>query len=604
MHKRLSPLRWPLILASLLLVGGLVSVAFLTASSQAGPDNLRSGGWLFDLTGEEDLLPQLKGLSDLAADALRPRLRTDDMTPVAQADVNPFGVNVFLEQEVEPAKRELAVRMAAEAGFHWLRQEFPWEDIEIHGKGDFEDRRHEPYRSAWDKYDQIVDLAEQYDLELIVRLSNPPAWTRAAGDAAGTYAPPDDLNDYGDFVAAVVQRYQGRVRTYQIWNEPNIYPEWGEAPVDPASYVELLKVGATRAREVDPNVVIISGALASTIDLDGIQLPGRNFNDLTFLQRMYDAGAAPYFDVLAMQGYGLWSGPTDQRSQPRVINFGRPRLVRDVMVRNGDSAKAIWISEMNWNAVPDDLPDKRYGQVSPAQQARYLPLAYERIQDEWPWLGVANVWYLKRATDQWEQNGQPEAYFRLLTPDFQPLPVYESLKSYMTGEPAALSRGVHQEDHWALNYSGQWQTVADPQAMLGQLRISNDPAAALSFQFRGSELHLVAPKGPDMGRWLVEVNGRDRSAIDLQARQPQAATRTAIVRSLPGDQLHSVVLRPDPDAPGPVAIDGFIVQQRNMALVNSLYCLATLGFLLVAGFIGYLWLMSKRGVPQEAGWRE
>jgi hypothetical protein len=50
--------------------------------------------------------------------------------------------------------------MAANAGYHWLRQEFPWEDIEIHGKGDFEDRRHEPYRSAWEKYDQIVAAAE------------------------------------------------------------------------------------------------------------------------------------------------------------------------------------------------------------------------------------------------------------------------------------------------------------------------------------------------------------------------------------------------------------------------------------------------------------
>ncbi len=76
-------------------------------------------------------------------------------------------------------------------------------------------------------------------------------------------------------------------------------------------------MGAERARAVDPNVVIISGALASTIDLDGISVAGRNFNDLTFLQRMYDAGAAPYFDVLAMQGYGLWSGPTDRRMNPR-----------------------------------------------------------------------------------------------------------------------------------------------------------------------------------------------------------------------------------------------------------------------------------------------
>ncbi|MEI2689676.1 MAG: hypothetical protein V9H69_08165 [Anaerolineae bacterium] len=374
-------------------MSGLAVFAGLTGTQENGHS------LLFNLTGEEALLPQIKGLSDLAAGAMRPRLRTDDMGIIAHAGVNPFGVNVFLEQEVDPAKRELAVRMAHDAGFRWLRQEFPWEDIEIHGKGDFEDRRHEPYRSAWEKYDQIVDLAEQYDMELIVRLSNPPEWSRAAGDAAGTFAPPDNLADYGDFVQAVVERYKGRVRYYQIWNEPNIYPEWGEAVISPEDYVTLLKVGAERARVADPDAVIISGALASTIDLDGIHVPGHNFNDLTFLQRMYDAGAAPYFDVLAMQGYGLWSGPTDRRMNPRVINFSRPRFVRDLMVRNGDAGKAIWISEMNWNAVPDEIPDKRYGQVSLEQQAAYLPLAYQRLQEEWPWLGVANTWYLKRATD-------------------------------------------------------------------------------------------------------------------------------------------------------------------------------------------------------------
>jgi len=54
-----------------------------------------------------------------------------------------------------------------------------------------------------------------------------------------------------------------------------------------------------------------SGALASTIALQPDAAPPNNaLNDLLFLQRMYDAGAAPYFDVMAMQAYGLWSGPT------------------------------------------------------------------------------------------------------------------------------------------------------------------------------------------------------------------------------------------------------------------------------------------------------
>ncbi len=378
---------------------------------------------LLNWTGEEDLLPQVRGVFQLASNLTRPQPETRPDALVSHAGVCPFGINVFLEQEVEPEKRERTLQMISQAGFKWIRQEFPWEDIEIHGQGDFEDRRHEPYRSAWAKYDNIVELAEKYGLSIIARLSNPPAWSRAAGDEIGTYAPPDDYNDFGDFVYAVVSRYQGRIKYYQIWNEPNIYPEWGEQAVDPESYTELLKIGYTRAREADPDCVIISGALASTIELGP-----RNLNDFIFLQRMYDAGAGDYFDVLAMQGYGLWSGPYDRRMRPRVINFSRPLYVRDIMVKNGDEHKPIWISEMNWNAVPADFPTKPYGYVTEEQQARYVVEAYRRAQAEWPWVGVVNFWFFKRPSEA--EKDQPWYYFRMVEPDFTPLPVYDAVKEY------------------------------------------------------------------------------------------------------------------------------------------------------------------------------
>jgi len=392
--------------------------------------------WLWQHTGEEEFLAQVKGLTDLLGDQLRPPLALAPDTVILHADINPFGVNTFLEQEAEPAKRVQAIEMAADAGYHWLRQEFPWEDIEIHGKGDFEDRRHEPYRSAWEKYDQIVEAAEANGMELIVRLSNPPGWTRAQGEGENhvdTFAPPDNVQDFADFVSAVVSRYKGRIKYYQLWNEPNIYPEWGSDAINPESYVELLKAGADAARAADPKVVLIAGALASTINLQPDDAPPANsLNDLLFLQRMYDAGAAPYFDIMAMQGYGLYSGPTDDRMHPRVINISRHKFVRDLMVKNGDAHKPIWIAEMNWNAAPEDV-EPRYGRVTLEQQARYLPLAYQRVIEDWPWIGVANTWYLKRATDLWEQNRQPEAYFRLLAPDFTPQPVYASMRDFTAG---------------------------------------------------------------------------------------------------------------------------------------------------------------------------
>ena len=407
--------------ASLLILGGLAFLLLSLAPTRT---------WLWQHTGEEEFFAQVKGLSDLLSAQVRPPL---DLAPEAVTDhvnVNPFGVNTFLEQEVDPAKRAQLIAMAHDAGYHWLRQEFPWQDIEIHGKGDFQDRRHEPYRSAWDKYDQIVEMAEAQGLELIVRLSTPPAWSRAEGEAVGTFAPPDDVQDFADFVAAVVSRYQGRIRYYQLWNEPNIYPEWGNYPINPEDYVTLLKAGTEAARAADPNVVIIAGALAATIDLQPNAAPGtQSLSDLIFLQRMYDAGAAPYFDIMAVQGYGLWSGPTDTRMHPRVLNISHHLFIRDLMVKNGDAHKPLWISEMNWNVAPDGI-EPRYGRVTPEQQARYLPLAYQRVLDDWPWVGVANTWYLKRATDQWEQEGKPEAYFRLLAPDFTPQPVYTAMQEY------------------------------------------------------------------------------------------------------------------------------------------------------------------------------
>ncbi len=407
-------------------------LTLLLLFSAAAWQRERLSSWLLHVTGEEELLPQMRGLWQLAANVTRPLPETADDAPTALSDVNRLGINVFLEQEVEPEKRARILQMVRDAGFRWIRQEFPWEDIEIHGKGNFDDCRNGPCILAWEKYDHIVALAEEYGLEIVARLSNPPAWSRAAGDEMGTGAPPDNFEDYGDFVAAVVSRYKGRVRYYQVWNEPNIFPEWGHYPIDPAGYVELLKVAFTRAKTIDPECVIISGALAQTIELgDCVGGYQCNLNDFLFLQRMYDAGAKDYFDVLAVNDYGMWSGPYDRRMRPRVINFSRPRYVRDIMVSNGDAAKPIWLTEMGWNAIPADHPAyPAYGRVSDEQLARYVVEGYQRAQEEWPWVGVIFYWFFKRPHDL--EKTQAWYYFRMAEPDFTPLPVYEAVKAYAT----------------------------------------------------------------------------------------------------------------------------------------------------------------------------
>jgi polysaccharide biosynthesis protein PslG len=556
----------------------------------AGP-NLSS--WLFLQTGEEATLPQITGVVQLAFNLVRPPLHLAEDVPVAHAGVNPYGVNTFLQTEPDPLKRRLAMEMVANAGFHWIRQEFPWEDIEIHGPGDFEDRRHDPPRSAWEKYDHIVDLAEAYDIEIIARLSNPPAWSRVAGDDAGPFAPPDDLDAYGDFVEAVVRRYKGRIHTYQIWNEPNIYPEWGERPVNAAEYVELLKVGYTRAKAIDPDVVIVAGALAATIELD--RHP-HGLTDALFLQQMYDAGAAPYFDVLSMQGYGLWSGPHDRRMQPRVINFSRPLYIRDVMVRNGDAEKPIWLSEMAWNALPPESPlAPAYGRVSLEQQARYAVLAYERLQSEWPWAGVACYWFLKQA-DESERDTSPQYYFRILEPDFAPMPVYDAL-SRATQLPPVMYKGHHAADHWAITYSGTWESTDDTAAILGKAQQAAQDDAGLSFIFEGSALWLVTQTAPDNGWLEVTVDDGPPQKLSLESARLVQGLEIPLATGMPNTQ-HGVRITAHTEGgqAGPV-VAGFVVRRLPTLITRRI-----LGLGVLATGLGLaLWglLLRRRSATEQ-----
>lgn len=556
--------RWRFVLISLLLIAALlVSFAWLARHS------IRA--YLGSVTGEEDFKEQIKGVGRLLVLRLtQPPLQLAPMVPIAHAGVNPFGVNTFLEQEVEPQKLELALQMIRDAGFHWVRQEFPWEDIEHSARGDFWD--HKWNKSAWEKYDLIVDLASQYGLELIVRLGNPPTWARADGDARGTFAPPDDPEDFGNFVYAVVQRYRGKVTYFQIWNEPNIYPEWGEQPVDAAGYVKLLQVAYRRAKEANPECVIISAGLAQTLEMGP-----KNLSDLIYLQQMYDAGVKGYFDIMGVMAYGLWTGPGDHRASPELTNFARPQLIREIMVRNGDADKALWATEIGWNALPQDFPGfPTYGRVTLDQQARYAVEAYQRAQEEWPWMGVMNYWFFKRATDA--ETDQAFYYFRLVEPDFTPLPAYAALSSY-ANQLAVLYSGYHQESHWALHWNGPWEMVQDSKAVMRRMRRTTATGSSLSFDFQGTDLDLVVHRDSSSGSVQVLIDGRALKPISLRSEEPQYAVQLPLARRLSNGR-HTVEITVTNSSGSHVDIDGLVLQTRSPTW--PLWVLAAIGALVSA----------------------
>ncbi|MGC9358910.1 MAG: cellulase family glycosylhydrolase [Anaerolineae bacterium] len=553
------------ILSALLVVCALVILAF------AGRLRETMAGW----TGEEALGEQIKGTLALAYLRLtKPAPETAPMFPIEHTGLPPYGVNTFLEQEAEVAKVERSLALIADAGFTWIRQQFPWEDIEISAKGDFWD--HKWNVSAWAKYDRIVDLAEQYDIEIIARLDNPPAWSRSVGDAAGwTMAPPDDPNDFGDFVWTVVDRYKGRIRYYQIWNEPNIYPEWGDQPANPEAYTELLEIAYRRVKEADPNCVILAAGLAQNTEEVPDEFGPRNMSDLLYLERMYQAGVRGAFDIMGAQVYGLWTGPMDRRTSRDRTNFSRVQLLRAIMVENGDAQKPIWATEVGWSAIPAGFGEAPYGRVSEAQQARYAVEAYQRAQQEWPWMGVMNYWFLRRPSDA--ERDQAWYYFRMLEPDFEPLPVYDALAEYASAPPI-MEMGYHQEDHWAVTYEGSWQQIEDPEAVLGSYH-TGSPSAGLYARVRGTEIALVLREAyPEDAQLVVQIDDKviasPRAGIDPQSKAPTLV----LARRLP-DAVHDVRVTVG-DAP--LKLDGFLVQRTPS---GQRLALAATGIVAIVGVL-------------------
>lgn len=539
--------RWRLRLAAALLALAIAIPALAVASGQ-----FRS--FLLDRIGDERRHQIVALTSRLNA----PRVETADMVPIRHVGVNPLGVNTFLEQEAEVSKRRRTMEMIRDAGIGWIRQQFPWEDIERPTKGQYWDEKWG--HSSWDKYDNIVDLAQEYGLQLIVRLDLPPKW--AHPDNLWPHTPPDDFEDYGDFVYTVVSRYRGKVKYYQLWNEPNLSIEWGGKPVDAREYVRLLKIGYQRAKEADPDVVVISAALAPTIEETW-----RALNDLVYLQQMYDAGAKDYFDIMSTMAYGLRSGPDDRRLTLRDVNFSRPLLIREIMVRNGDASKPIWASEMGWNAQPESVTaEPVFGRVSEELQARYTVRGFQRAAEEWPWMGVMNIWFFKRADDH--ERDQPFYYFRMAEPDLTPLPVYHAVKEYGSSPPT-VQRGYSQEDHWALGYQGEWADVDRPEASLGRMKVAARAGASVAALFRGTELTLVVPRGPDLAAALVEIDGspvkanllpRDgegRAVVDLSAGESLWQQQVPVASGL-SNGVHRLEIR----TTGPFALDGLLVDTR------------------------------------------
>lgn len=451
--------------------------------------------------------------------------------PLPLAAVNPLGAHVFLEREVDRFKREKTNELLATAGLGWIRQEFPWSELEFQKNRYYDDKNDQV---SWAKFDEIVRQARARGLQIIARLDRTPDWARRPGPH-NFGAPPVQLADFGDFVAEFVRHYNqsadspGPIHVLQIWNEPNLADEWdNRAPVNAAEYVALLKAAYTRARAVDPDIVILSAPLATTND-DFHQTPAitHNLRETVYLAEMYAAGGGAYFDIASANAFG-YNSPPDEPPAPDTYNLRRVELLRAVMEQHGDARKPIWFTEYAWDAPDRDLfppGDRRihWGQVSLQQQADYTVGGIRYARAHWAWAGVFVIWYFRQVGDRAPTDA--DYYFGMVTPDFVPEPIYRAVQALAadlgTAGPGAhgpLSPAVIAGPGWGLRVQHGAPGSRTPDV---PLLVAQAADARLALTFRGTDLTLLlAPAAGAAGqpppRLYVTVDGgTDQVAASL-----------------------------------------------------------------------------------------
>lgn len=328
----------------------------------------------------------------------------------------------------------------ASAGVRVIRQYVFWDRIEV-----------SPGAYDWRRMDEMVGDTADRGLTILPTLLYTPAFYSSkpanGGATATTQYPPKDPATMAAFAKALVERYGPRgtfwcppwlpgavpratarlvedqvpcddtkaIRTWEVWNEPDLKAWWKGRP-DPREYASLLTEVAAAVKDADPGAEVVLGSLtgAGAADPAG------------FLARLYQAGAGAAFDTIALNPYA--------RNVKDMVT--RIRAARAVAARYGDAAKPIRILEYGWaTGGRSDLTT-----VSAGCQAALLYAATVRLGQAREELGIRGVVQFQWQDSPNRSTAWPD-YAGVVRVDGTGKPSLAAFAAAVSGDPAPAGAG-------------------------------------------------------------------------------------------------------------------------------------------------------------------
>ncbi len=229
---------------------------------------------------------------------------------------------------------------------------------------------------TWDGFDAQVEDARAHGLvdsnntvNLVVTFGSTPGWAAADPSSCDVTngvmlctSPPAHIQDWIDFVTAVVNHYNGvtqpHIKYYELWNEANGSNYWTGTVADMLSLAQH----AYPIIHSDPYSLLLTPSVTGPLGF------GVSTGTSTWLTQYLDAGGSNYADVATFHGYVARTGVTpypmpEQDSTSGCIPFlncygsviTRTNAFRALYDAHGLAGKPILVTEGSWgnNNVTD-----------------------------------------------------------------------------------------------------------------------------------------------------------------------------------------------------------------------------------------------------------